>query len=101
MGHSRTRLGRDWTEVLDVTYYRPKSNGVTPAMTMADVPDSVEKATRKKRKSIQEAPPRVENGPHEYLGYIVRVYYKDQLQAVRAEPTRLLNLFPPPFTAPP
>ena len=35
-----------------------------------------------------------------YLGYIVRIYYLDQLQAVRADPTKLLNLFPPPFTAP-
>ena len=45
--------------------------------------------------------PTSESGPRQYLGYIVRVYYKDQLQAVRADPTRLLNLFPPPFTAPP
>lgn len=97
--------GHDWaetgTEVLDVTYYRSRQNAATPGITMADVPDSVEKATRKKRKSTQEAPPPAESGPHQYLGYIVRVYYKDQLQAVRAEPTRLLNLFPPPFTAPP
>jgi hypothetical protein len=39
-------------------------------------------------------------GQRKFLGYIVRVYYKDQLQAVRAEPNKLLNLFPPPFTAP-
>ena len=41
-----------------------------------------------------------EGGHRKYLGYIVRIYYNDQLQAVRADPTRLLNLFPPPFTAP-
>ena len=41
-----------------------------------------------------------ESGHRKYLGYIVRIYYLDQLQAVRAEPTKLLNLFPPPFTAP-
>lgn len=98
--------GHDWaetgTEVLDVTYYRSKQTGATPGIALADVPDSVEKATKqKKRKGVQEAPPPAESGPHQYLGYIVRVYYKDQLQAVRAEPTRLLNLFPPPFTAPP
>jgi hypothetical protein len=28
----------------------------------------------------------------------VRIYYNDQLQDVRAEPTKLLNLFPPPLT---
>ncbi|MDQ6861670.1 MAG: hypothetical protein M3032_11020, partial [Verrucomicrobiota bacterium] len=33
-----------------------------------------------------------------YAGYQVRVYYNDQLQDVRAEPTKLLNLFPPPLT---
>lgn len=33
----------------------------------------------------------------EYLGYIVRVYYKDQLEDVRADPVRLLELFPPPL----
>ncbi len=32
-----------------------------------------------------------------YLGYIVRVYYKDQLEDVRADPVRLLTLFPPPL----
>ena len=41
-----------------------------------------------------------EGGHRNYLGYIVRIYYLDQLQAVRADPTKLLNLFPPPFTAP-
>ncbi len=33
-----------------------------------------------------------------FLGYIVRVYYADQLQAVRAVPNKLFDLFPPPFT---
>ncbi len=32
----------------------------------------------------------------EYLGYIVRVYYKGNLQDSVAEPRRLLELFPPP-----
>src|SRR5438034_389148 len=68
-----------------------------------DVPDSVEKAQLAKPKSDAAAnlPPTSESGPRQYLGYIVRVYYKDQLQAVRADPARLLNLFPPPVTAPP
>ena len=103
--------GHDWaatgTEVLDVTYFRPKRRDPIPGSSLADqsveVPDSVEKAQRaaRKPKAITELLPTSESGPREYLGYIVRVYYKDQLQAVRAEPTRLLNLFPPPFTAPP
>ncbi len=98
--------GHDWAdtgnEVLDVTYLRPKqpSPGASPPV---EVPDSVEKARLAARKPEAAADmlPTSENGPREYLGYIVRVYYKDQLQAVRADPTRLLNLFPPPFTAAP
>jgi len=31
----------------------------------------------------------------------VRIYYNDQLQDKRAEPNKLLTLFPAPFTAPP
>ena len=103
--------GHDWaetgTEVLEVTYLRRKRTDPAPGTAienqLMEVPDSVEKAKRAKRKpaAAAELLPTSENGPHQYLGYIVRVYYKDQLQAVRADPTRLLNLFPPPFTAPP
>jgi hypothetical protein len=103
--------GHDWadtgTEVLDVTYLRPKRSNPVPGAASSsqpmDVPDSVEKARLAARKPEAAAsiPPTSESGPRQYLGYIVRVYYQDQLQAVRAEPIRLMNLFPPPFTAPP
>ena len=102
--------GHDWsdtgTEVLDVTYLRPRRKDPIPGAPLAnqpmEVPDSVEKAKLAGRESgASEMLPSSESGPRQYLGYIVRVYYKDQLQAVRADPTRLLNLFPPPFTAPP
>ena len=103
--------GHDWaetgTEVLDVTYLRHKRNDPLPGTALenqpVEVPDSVEKAKLAKRKSSAAGDllPTSESGPRQYVGYIVRVYYKDQLQAVRADPTRLLNLFPPPFTAPP
>lgn len=104
--------GHDWTEtgteVLDVTYLRRKQTDPAPGTAIenqvVDVPDSVEKAKMAKRKPAAAAAnllPTSESGPRQYLGYIVRVYYKEQLQAVRADPTRLLNLFPPPFTAPP
>ena len=64
----------DWkdtkTQILKVTYLRP----------------------REKIKS---------KGPHrKYRGFIVRIYYDGQRQAVRAEPEELLNLFPPPLTIP-
>lgn len=103
--------GHDWaqtgTEVLDVTYLRPKRSAPAAGSAIRnqpiEVPDSVEKARLAARKPEAAAAilPTSESGPRQYLGYIVRVYYKDQLQAVRAEPTRLLKLFPPPFTAPP
>ncbi len=102
--------GHDWaetgTEVLDVTYLRSKQSEQTLGGAIGsqmEVPDSIEKAKLAARnpQKAAEILPTSESGPRQYLGYIVRVYYKDQLQAVRAEPTRLLNLFPPPFTAPP
>jgi len=33
-----------------------------------------------------------------YFGYIVRVYYKNELQDMRAEPIKLLKQYPPPLT---
>ncbi|HEY3601328.1 MAG TPA: tetratricopeptide repeat protein [Chthoniobacterales bacterium] len=100
--------GHDWadsgTEVLDVTYLRLQHAEPSPdAVTAAEVPESVEKAQRAARKPEETAGTTTpsESGPRQFLGYIVRVYYKDQLQAVRADPRRLLDLFPPPYTAPP
>ncbi|MEO7724640.1 MAG: tetratricopeptide repeat protein, partial [Chthoniobacterales bacterium] len=110
VNHEWVTPGHDWsetgTEVLDVTYFRPKHSEPTSGAIgnqPLDVPDSVEKAKLAERKpgAAAERLPTSESGPRQYLGYIVRVYYMDQLQAVRADPTRLLNLFPPPFTAPP
>lgn len=62
----------DWkgakTEVLKVTYLRPP-----------------------KKVNSKDA-------HRKYLGYIIRIYYDGQRQAVRADPVELLNLFPPPLT---
>ena len=33
-----------------------------------------------------------------YLGYIIRIYYENELQDVIAEPVKLLHLFPPPVS---
>lgn len=38
--------------------------------------------------------------PHAYLGYVIRLYYNRQLQDVRAEPSQLLERFPPVLTLP-
>lgn len=87
----------DWKstnpEVLAVSYVRPKNRG----MSTEDAAQSVTPGKKAKPKKSDAS----SGGRRKYLGYIVRIYYNDQLQAVRADPTKLLNLFPPPFTAPP
>ncbi len=91
----------DWAdtspEVLSVNYVRPKNKVLPSEAALSAAAASVNPG----KKTRANKPGNPDNGQRKYLGYIVRVYYKDQLQAVRAEPTRLLNLFPPPFTAPP
>jgi hypothetical protein len=74
----------DWRgtnpEVLAVTYSRPKKKVTQWNKTTKEVSGT---------------------GPdRKYLGYIVRVYYNDQRQAIRADPAKLLDLFPPPLTLP-
>ena len=48
----------------------------------------------------QKTPVRSENPLKErkYLGYIIRVYYENELHDVTADPVKLLQNFPPPFT---
>lgn len=91
----------DWadssSETLAVTYIRPKSKAKTAETDLAAAAAAINPA--KKGKPAKAAPPPESN--RKYLGYIVRVYYNDQLQDKRAEPTRLLTLFPAPNTAPP
>jgi hypothetical protein len=77
----------DWKDanpqVLTVTM-RPK-NKVNPSSTV-------------KNQTTKE--PHSKGIHRKYLGYIVRIYYGDQRQAVRADPGKLLDLFPPPLTIP-
>jgi hypothetical protein len=92
----------DWadsnSETLAVTYIRPKSKAKTAEADLAAAAAQINPA--RKGKPVKTNPP-PESGARKYLGYIVRVYYNDQLQDKRAEPTRLLTLFPAPNTAPP
>lgn len=97
----------DWKdtnpEVLAVTYLRAKNKPISPDAALSAAaanvtPPGGKKKTPPKKEPAAELPG--EGGHRKYLGYIVRIYYNDQLQAVRADPTKLLNLFPPPFTAP-
>jgi tetratricopeptide (TPR) repeat protein len=96
----------DWKdtnpEILAVTYLRSKnktSSDAALAAAAASVtpPGITKKKTPAKKDTATDG---ADAGHRKYLGYIVRIYYSEQLQAVRADPTKLLNLFPPPLTAP-
>jgi len=79
----------DWTEanpeILMVNYVRPK----TPHSSASS------SETRQKSRSPKGSATE-ESGRRKYLGYRILVYYDDKLQAVQAEPGRLLQLYPPP-----
>jgi len=96
----------DWKEtnpeILAVTYLRPKNKtsseaDLAAAAASVTPPGNSKKKTSAKKDAVEKPG---EGGHRKYLGYIVRIYYSEQLQAVRADPTKLLNLFPPPLTAP-
>ena len=84
----------DWSdpdpEVLLVRYMRAKTGGALSESSLSEAAAKV-KPGQKGRGSKGS----VDVGKRKYLGYIVRVYYGDDLQAVQAEPARLLQQFPP------
>ena len=92
----------DWAgtnpEILAVTYLRPKNKVLSSEAALSAAAASVNPG---KKGRASKPGPSAESGQRKYLGYIVRVYYHDQLQAVRAEPSRLLKLYPPSPTASP
>jgi len=83
----------DWTdtnpEVLSVTYLRPKTGVGSPESALSEAAATVRPGQKGRAKSSTP-----ESGKRKYLGYRIRIYYDDKLQAVRAEPSRLLQLFP-------
>jgi hypothetical protein len=83
----------DWSgtapEVLLVRYVRPKTGGALSESSLSEAAAKV-RPGQKSRSSKSSAG----TGQRKYLGYIVRVYYGDDLQAVQAEPARLLQQFP-------
>jgi tetratricopeptide (TPR) repeat protein len=84
----------DWSdtnpEVLLVRYVRAKTGGALSESSLSEAAAKV-RPGQKSRGSKGSA----DIGQRKYLGYIVRVYYGDDLQAVQAEPARLLQQFPP------
>ena len=85
----------DWTEtnpeVLSVRYVRAKTAAASSDSSLAEAAATV-RPGRKNRSTKGSA---ADSGQRKYLGYIIQVYYGDELQAVQAEPSRLLQLFPP------
>ena len=92
----------DWaasnSEMLAVTYIRPKSKVRSAESDLAAAAAAVNPA---KKGRTPKPSPALEAGQRKYLGYIVQVYYNDQLQDKRADPPSLLKRFPAPSTAPP
>ena len=85
----------DWTEtnpeVLAVKYVRAKTGGASSDSSLAETAATVRPGQKGRGAKGSAA----DSGRRKYLGYIIQVYYDDELQAVQAEPSRLLQLFPP------
>ena len=85
----------DWTEtnpeILSVSYLRPKNKGIPSEQALAAAAATV----RPGKSRASKASSGTEGNERKYLGYRVLIYYDDRLQAVQAEPARLLQLFPP------
>ncbi|HEU5248042.1 MAG TPA: hypothetical protein VFU09_13215 [Candidatus Udaeobacter sp.] len=84
----------DWTdtnpEVLSVSYLRAKAGGVSPESSLSEAAATVRPGQKGRGTKGSAA----DSGKRKYLGYRIRIYYDDKLQAVQAEPSRLLQLFP-------
>ncbi len=83
----------DWSdtnpEVLSVSYLRSKTGIGSPEASLSETAATVRPGQKGRVKSST-----ADSGKRKYLGYRVRIYYDDKLQAVQAEPSRLLQLFP-------
>ena len=90
----------DWSdtnpEALLVHYVRAKTGGALSESSLSEAAAKV-RPGQTGRSSKDSA----NTGQRKYLGYIVRVYYGDDLQAVQAEPARLLQVFLPHSDLPP
>lgn len=86
---------REAPEVLAVNYIRSKNKARSQEDDLSNKAQSM--IPGKKPRTVKPTTP--DEASRKYLGYIVRIYYNDKLQAVTASPTKLLNLFPPPPTA--
>jgi hypothetical protein len=85
----------DWTEtnpeILSVSYLRPKSKVGSSEAALSAAAATVRPPQNGRAAKVGSSAA----GERRYLGYRILVYYDDKLQAVQAEPSRLLQLFPP------
>lgn len=89
----------DWVETnpetLIVSYLRAKSHSMNSeaALSAAAAAVTPGKNSPRSKKRSDAAPDGSGNDSdrRKYLGYVIRIFYKDKLQTVRAEPSRLLN----------
>ena len=84
----------DWAdtnpEVLSVSYLRPKAGMISSESSLSEAAATVRPGQKGRSSKVSSA----DAGKRKYLGYRIRIYYDDKLQAVQAEPSRLLQLFP-------
>jgi hypothetical protein len=86
-------------QLLAVTYVRPKNKAASPEAALWDAAAAVNPNRKDQpiESRVSEGP---ESGRRKYLGYIVRLYYDDKLQAVQADPAELPDRFPGPASSP-
>ena len=84
-------------EVLAVHYFRPKNQTISSEAALSAAAAAV--VPGKKSKPASTKHDVSAGGNRHYLGYIVRIYYSDKLQAQKAQPTQLLSIFPAPASS--
>jgi tetratricopeptide (TPR) repeat protein len=93
----------DWAstnpEILAVNYFRPKNQAISSEAALSAAAAAVVPG-KKPRTTPAKPNTATTSGSRHYLGYIVRIYYNDKLQAQRAQPSQLLALFPSPAASP-
>src|SRR5213080_1544515 len=89
----------DWAEsnpeTLIVTYLRSKTHSITSEAALSAAAAAVtpgKNSSRSKKRSESAANTEsIDPGRRQYIGYVIRILYDDQLQTVRADPPRLIN----------
>jgi tetratricopeptide (TPR) repeat protein len=91
----------DWLETnpetLIVTYLRSKTHAITSEAALSAAAEAVtpgKNSPRPKKRAESNSDANSlpsDPGRRKYLGYVIRIFYNDKLQTVRAEPARLLN----------